>query len=130
MKPKVIIDTSIWIPYFRRSDAEEKKQVDSLLEDGQAFLTGIILSEILQGTRNEKEFNLLRSLMSGLPFYETTFNTWVKAGHISGMLRRKGTLIPFSDSVIAALAMENDCLVYTLDPHFKKIDGLELYQPE
>lgn len=130
MKPEVIIDTSIWIPYFRRSDAEEKKQVDSLLEDGRALLTGIILSEILQGTRNEKEFNLICSLMSALPFCQTAFDTWVRAGRISGTLRRRGLVIPLSDSLIAAQAMENDCLIYTHDPHFQKIEGLKLYQPE
>ena len=130
MKPKVIVDTSVWIQYFRRPDSEEKREVDFLLEDNRAVLVGITLSEVLQGTKDEGEFNILRSALSALPFCQSSFDTWAKAGYISHLLRRRGTIIPLSDSLIAALALENDYLVYTLDPHFKEIENLKLYQPE
>ena len=34
-----------------------------------------------------------------------------------------------SDLIIAALAIEKSCRVYSLDTHFKKIPGLHLYTP-
>jgi predicted nucleic acid-binding protein len=34
-----------------------------------------------------------------------------------------------SDILIAALALEHACQVYTLDPHFAQIPGLPLYRP-
>ena len=129
MKAKVIVDTSVWIEYFRRPDSNEKKDVDLLLRDNLAFLGGIILAELLQGTRNEKDFELLRSSLSALPFCEASFDTWANAGYVSYSLRRKGITIPLSDSLIAALALENNCQVYTLDPHFGRIENIKLYEP-
>ncbi len=38
--------------------------------------------------------------------------------------------LPLSDLVIAALAVEHHCRVYTLDLHFKKIPEPLLYTPD
>lgn len=126
-KDKVIVDTSIWIEFFRNPLSREKKEVDSLLEDNQVFLVGIILAELLQGTKNQKEFELLKSALGALTFCEVTYKTWVKTGEISYQLRRKGITIPLSDCLIAALAFQNNCHVYTSDPHFRKIENLQFY---
>jgi len=37
--------------------------------------------------------------------------------------------LPLSDLIIAALAIERGCRIYSLDIHFKKIPGLHLYSP-
>lgn len=41
----------------------------------------------------------------------------------------KGVTLPLSDLVIAALALEHHCHIYSLGLHFKKIPGLLLYTP-
>jgi len=63
-----------------------------------------------------------------LPILNPTPNTWVEAGRISFMLRRKGIIIPTTDLIIAALALENNCMVLTLDSHFRQIPGIELFK--
>jgi predicted nucleic acid-binding protein len=35
--------------------------------------------------------------------------------------------VPLSDLAIAALALEYDCQVYALDPHFEQIPDLKLH---
>ena len=129
-KDKTIVDTSIWIEFFKNPLSQEKEEVDVLLEEARVFLVGIVLAELLQGTRNPKEFELLRSLLSALPFIEVSQTIWIKTGSIFAGLRKSGVTIPLSDCLIAALAIENDCRVYSLDPHFEKISGLHLYRPE
>jgi predicted nucleic acid-binding protein len=37
--------------------------------------------------------------------------------------------LPLSDLLIAALALEHGCHVYSLDAHFKKISAVPLYLP-
>ena len=46
--------------------------------------------------------------------------------HIYLLLRLKGSPIPTNDIWIAAAAMQNGCALYSLDSHFKTVDGLIL----
>ena len=128
MRSNVLVDTSVWIQYFNRLDSKPGKSVEGLLREGRVVGTGIVLTELLQGTQIEKEFNAILESMAALPFLETTQNTWIKAGRISYTLRRKGITIPTTDLVIASIALEYDCLIFSLDPHFEKIPDIERYE--
>jgi predicted nucleic acid-binding protein len=66
--------------------------------------------------------------MAVLPFLETTQSTWVSAGKISYTLRRKGITISTTDLIIASLALEYGCSIFSLDPHFEKIPDIALYK--
>lgn len=127
MKARIIVDTSIWITFFRYPLSQEKKEIDLLIDNDQAYLVGIVLSELLQGTKSKKELCLLRSKIDVLPFLETTYGIWSKAGIISYSLKRKGITIPLSDCLIAAIAVKNNCQIYSLDPHFQHLP-VKLYK--
>ncbi len=128
MNPNVLVDTSVWIDYFNVPDSKSGKIVEQLLRSGRAVCSGIILTELLQGAKIEKEFDALLESMVALPFLETTLNTWIEAGRISFKLRRKGITIPVTDLIIASLSLENNCLIVTSDPHFDKIPQIKLYK--
>lgn len=125
----VIADTSVWIPFFNRPDSPQKVTVDILIDADEIALVGVVLAELLQGCRTESERNLLSDGLTALPYYEVTRSTWSGAGDLSAQLQRRGMTLPLSDLVIAALALERGCHVYSLDSHFKKIPGLRLYTP-
>ena len=108
MNPNVLVDTSVWIDYFNVPDSKSGKIVEQLLRSGRAVCSGIILTELLQGAKIEKEFDALLESMVALPFLETTLNTWIEAGRISFKLRRKGITIPVTDLIIASLSLENN----------------------
>ena len=55
----VLIDTSYWIEYFNRPGTERATVVEALIGDDRVALTGMILAELLQGTRTEEEFSKL-----------------------------------------------------------------------
>jgi predicted nucleic acid-binding protein len=77
---------------------------------------------------------LLRKLVSALTssalsYLEVTSSTWIRMGDLSAQLLRKGVTLPLSDLLIAVLAIEYGCRLYSLDTHFKKIPGVTLYPP-
>ena len=80
----------------------------------------------MQGARSEKEQAELTNALSALPFLEMTEALWVKAGRLSASLRKAGKTIPFSDILIATLALENNLAVMTVDEHFRTIPGLTI----
>ena len=127
MKDNVLVDTSIWIEYFNKPDSNTGKSLENLLKKGRVFITGIILTELLQGAKIKKEFEYILESMLALPFLETTLSTWIQSGRISLVLRKKGITIPITDLVIARLSLENNCKIFTLDLHFNKIPNINLF---
>ena len=125
----VIADTSVWIPFFNRPDSPEKTALDLLIDADEVSLVGVVLAELLQGCRAPSERHTLAEALLALPYYEVTSSTWLQTGDLSAHLLRKGVTLPLSDLIIAALAIEHDCPVYSLDAHFKKIPGVHLYVP-
>jgi hypothetical protein len=125
----VIADTSVWIPFFNRSDSPEKAALDLLIDADEVALVGVVLAELLQGCRTPSERDTLSNALLALPYYEVTQSTWSQTGDLSAHLLRRGVTLPLSDLIIAALAIEWDCRIYSLDTHFKKIPGLHLYPP-
>lgn len=125
----VIADTSVWVPFFNRPESDEKRAMDALIDERRLALVGMVLAELLQGCRTSKETDTILSKLTGLRFLEMGFSTWRRTGELSASLRRKGVTIPLSDIVIAALALEHRCQVYSLDPHFDRIPDLSLYKP-
>lgn len=125
----VIADTSAWIPYFRQFDSLEAQVIDDLLSADRLVLVGVVLAELLQGSRSSEEREEILFALAGARYIETDFTIWRLAGELSASLRRRGTPLPLSDLIIGSLALEHGHEVYTLDAHFQSIPGLRLYQP-
>ncbi len=122
---KIIVDTSVWIEYLKnRSPIAEN--LDHLLLAGNIFTVGPVVSELLQGAKTEKDYQLLKNSIDGLPFIETTFENWTLAGEISYKLRRKGMTLPITACVIAAVAIQQSASVMTYDQRFANIPNLKL----
>lgn len=124
----VIVDTSVWIEYFNRLKSPEKYAVDALIDTDTAVLVGIVLSELIQGCRTSKEAESILWHLGALRFLEMNFASWRRTGELSFALRRRGLTLPLSDLIVAALALEHGCSVFTLDPHFRQILGVKLHQ--
>ncbi|NQS89806.1 PIN domain-containing protein [Patescibacteria group bacterium] len=123
---RVLADTSSWVEYFNRPKSEYARRLAEFLEIEVVYITGIILAELLQGAKTHAEFNLLKNNLKVLPLLKETDKTWEKVGKLSFDLQRKGIVIPLSDCLIAVLAQENNCQVFTLDNHFTYVPQLEM----
>ena len=127
---KVLIDTSVWITFFRGKDKKVIDEVSSLLQKGRAVIAGIVLMELLQGALNEKELDNISTLLDPVERIDPSARQWEEAGRLSYRLRKKGATTATVDTLLAMLAIENDCSLFTEDRHFEIIEkqsDLRLY---
>ena len=122
---KILIDSSVWIDYFKRSSAVAE-HVNSLLDEDRVALCGMVELEILQGMRG-KEHVMIQDLFQALHYIETDRQDFISAGLTLGQLRGKGITIPSSDCLIAALCIRHHLILFTLDNDFKHIPTLKRY---
>ena len=118
----VLIDTSLWILVLREGAPEApKKEVQRIVSDGSAATCGMILVELLGGTRTPKEFGELLEELQALHYLPVTDHVWLSASRLSFELRRKGLIVPTTDVLIASVALNSNCLLLHSDHHFELI---------
>jgi predicted nucleic acid-binding protein len=122
----IIPDTCAWIAYFRPGASRLGERLEEAIATRAVYACGPVLTELMQGVRSEKQRTELTNALSALPFLEMTESLWVEAGRLSGSLQKAGKTIPFSDILIATLALENNLAVMTADEHFRSIPGLAI----
>ena len=126
MKNRILVDTTIWIEFFS-GRSEIGDHVETLLMENAVWTCGIVLFEVLQGIKSEGEKNNILSILASLPYIEMTKELWQSAAELSILVKKSGVNLPLSDIFIAAIAIENDLSIFTLDNHFKQIPNLTLY---
>ena len=52
----VIVDTTVWIDYFRGVENPQSLWLDAQAQSKRLGLTDLVLSEVLQGIRDDQEF--------------------------------------------------------------------------
>lgn len=126
---RVLVDTSVWIEFFRGREPYHGI-VTKLIDDDQVVCCGIILAELMQGAKSDKELAVLDDFIKVFSFIPETPELWASAGKLSGKLRRKGITVGLSDCFIAMAAASAKVQVATLDSHFEllgKSAGIALY---
>lgn len=119
----VLVDSSVWIDYLSPRTSRVDQKLEALIHlNNQAVVTGIIFQEVLQGIRSIRSFELTRKLMQQLPFLTPSIDTYSKAAEIFRVLATKGRSCSTVDCFIAALAIENEVSLFTLDATFVDIE--------
>ena len=133
MRDKVLIDTSVWIDYLQGSAQTNLLQfVDDLLEGKEIIVPKIVIAELVQGARTEKDIDVIREFLDAFTIVGEGEKSWIDAGKLSFDLKKKGKTINLADCYISVIAKENRASILTLDRHFKDIQkeiGLELIRP-
>ena len=117
---RVLVDTSIWIEFFRKHEPYYGI-VARMIDDERVCSTGIILAELMQGAKSEKELTVLADFPQVFSFIPETTQLWSDAGRLAFNLRRKGLTIGLSDCFIAVAAASIRVQVATLDSHFEAL---------
>lgn len=120
-----LVDTSIWIDYFRDIKNNSTNKFISILDRNLPFgITGIIYQEILQGAASEQDFNQLRAYLSTQRFFYplNELATYESAAKVFYSCRRKGITIRSTiDCLIAQIAMEHDLILLHNDQDYDRI---------
>jgi predicted nucleic acid-binding protein len=123
----ILVDTSVWIRWDRDKDLPEAQELNRLIDEDEVATTGLVIAEVLQGTRSDAHFQRMKLDMEGLHYFEADQEAWQRAAEMSFKLRRVGRATPLSDLIVAAVALENDLEVYAVDEHFTRVAGLRLH---
>jgi predicted nucleic acid-binding protein len=110
----------VWIDYFNGNSTPETNKLDSILGTSPVCIGDIVLTEVLQGFRNDKDFEtaseLLRSLII-LNVLDTSIA--LKSASNFRLLRKKGlTVRKTIDVIIATFCIENDISLLHSDKDF------------
>ena len=115
------MDSSVWIDFFSSSPGRAGAELRRLIEEAEPFaLTGVIVAEVLRGlTRDARPIERYLELWEMLE--PGGFETYREAAAIYRAARAKGITPTTIDTVIAAIALEHNAAVFTLDQDFSSI---------
>lgn len=114
---KVLVDTSAWISFFRKETPGHARVLE-LIDGDRVACCGLVLAELIQGVKTEKELARLDDFLMVFEFPAEPPMLWRNAGELSFRLRKSGKNIGLADCYIAVLAKEMGYSVLTFDKHF------------
>ncbi len=116
----IMVDSSVWIDYFNGHDTSETRQLDLLLGMQPISIGDIILTEVLQGFRNDSDYNVAKNLLTSLTIFDLLGrNMAVKSAENYRQLRKKGiTIRKTTDVIIASFCIENSLPLLFSDKDF------------
>jgi predicted nucleic acid-binding protein len=118
----IIVDTSVWIPFFNGTPSIQMNLLKELITNRvRIAITDLILTEILQGIRHPQQFNKTKNALLQLDIlHAVPVKTYIHAADLYRTGREKGfTIRKTNDCIIAAIAIENDCPVLHQDRDFE-----------
>ncbi len=121
----IVIDTSVWIDFFRGNKSEKVNQLKLILNSDETIvIPAIIYVEILQGIKEEKRYNKIKSFLDTFKFIPfSDKKTFLKAVKIYRVCRNKGFTIKNTiDCLIASVVTENDFTFLHNDRDFRIIN--------
>lgn len=117
----IVVDSSVWIDFFNGVSTPEVDRLDALLGVTPLAIGDLILVEVMQGFRNERDVASAQQLFSSLallPLLEGS-NPW-KAADNYRQLRRKGiTVRKMIDGIIATACIEANLPLLSSDRDFQ-----------
>lgn len=117
----IVVDSSVWIDYFNGRITKQTNLLDSLLGREPIVIGDLILTEVLQGFREEGDFKKARELLDCLLFKPMLGREMaVKSAENYRHLRRKGiTVAKTIDVMIATFCIENGLPLLHNDKDFE-----------
>lgn len=103
----VLVDSSVWVDYFNGQPTRETDLLDGLLGAEPVAVGDLILAEVLQGFRRNRDFQVARDLLAALPIFEMLDRKRaVRVAENYRALRRRGvTVRKTTDAVIASFCI-------------------------
>lgn len=116
----IIVDSSVWIDFFRGIESTETRKLESLLGVEPIVMGDLILSEVLQGFKNDKDFKQAKKLLSNFECFSMVGEkTAIKSAENYRFLRNQGiTIRKTIDCLIATFCIENNHLLLFSDRDF------------
>jgi len=123
----VLIDTSVWVEYFRNGNNCEP--LDVLIDENLVATNDLVLAELIPYLKIRKQRTIIK-LLSSINNLSMAIN-WDQIMDFQYECLKNGINgIGIPDLIIAQNAKQNNCPIYSLDKHFialKNVVNIELF---
>ncbi len=97
----ILIDSSVWVAYFNGNKTTQTDWLDSSLGNTPIIISDLILTEVLQGFQNDKDFKIARDILLDIPFMSMGGQALaIESAMNYRFLRRKGVTVRKTIDVI------------------------------
>ncbi len=117
----IVVDTSVWIDVLNERDTPQAERCVELIEGGEPIaLTDIVVTEILQGLRSDREAHLVERHLRAFPILRLDgLDDFVLAADLYRTARRAGVTIRKTlDCLIAAPCVRTGAPLLHADTDF------------
>lgn len=117
----VVVDTSVWVDYFNGKSSPATDTLDDKLNSDLVLMGDLILLEILQGFKSEKEYQLAKDTLLALEQRAMLGQEQaLKAAQYYRDLRKQGiTIRKTNDVIIASYCIVNHLPLIFADRDFE-----------
>ncbi|AHF91595.1 twitching motility protein PilT [Opitutaceae bacterium TAV5] len=121
---KTLVDSTVWIDFLRNKTTPQTERLTELiLNRDDLCLCGFVLTEVLQGIRDEKQYVAVKQQFSNLLYLSDDASTFELGATIYRNLRRQGITIRNSiDCLIAATVVQHGVGLLENDRDYEFID--------
>ena len=116
-----LIDTSVLIDFFKGKETKQTKKLEKIILNQIPFgISAFTYQELLQGSRDKREYEKLHKYLSTQKIYYPTHATFDASAHLFFSCRKKGITIRNTiDTLIATTALENGLILLSSDRDFE-----------
>ena len=116
----ILVDSSVWIDYFRGIRSSQTDRLHALLGSEPIATGDLVLTEVLQGFGSAQDFNRVKKLLTSLPIIELVGgNIAIEAANNFRTLRLLGiTVRKTIDTLIATSCIEKGLALLYSDKDF------------
>ena len=117
----IMVDSSVWIDYFQGQENIQTQQLDQCLGQRIIVIGDLILTEVLQGFRQDKDYLKAKdALQSFYCFAILNPSLAIKSAENFRKLKRRGiTVRKTADVIIATFCIEQDLPLLFSDRDFQ-----------
>lgn len=116
----ILVDSSVWIDYFRGVPTRQAEMLDSLLGSEPVVTGDLILAEVLQGFVSDRDFNQAKKLLISVAVIDLGGkDIAIQAAKNFRLLRALGVTVRKTiDTAIATRCIESDFKLLYSDRDF------------
>jgi predicted nucleic acid-binding protein len=116
----ILVDSSVWVDYFNGRDTPQVARLDLYLESELLGIGDLILTEVLQGFRQDKDYQRAKQLLTSLTVFGFlgTDMAIASADNFRSLRKRGITVRKTADVIIATFCIENDHSLLFADKDF------------
>jgi predicted nucleic acid-binding protein len=117
----IFVDSSVWVDYFNGKDSAETDCLDKLLGKEPIGIGDLVLIEVLQGFKHDKDYDTAKELLTSLKVFTLGGQDIViKSADNFRLLRKRGiTVRKTIDVLIATFCIGKDLPLLYSDKGFE-----------